>query len=107
MNDKSYVFDINKIMEFCFDLVDERTNDSEITESYVVNEENNKLEVVSKQVREIKGSDNTSKNTIRYDMIKMFIDVLVNADNGEQRPLTFGEAIIINTMINENLIREI
>ena len=101
----SYVLDMDNVMKFIFDLNSQRDMDSEITEVYMVDEETNELSLTTKQLRELKGGDNTSKSTIRYDMIKMFIDIISDLDMSGAN--SFGESLIFNTMINEGLIKEV
>lgn len=102
----SYILDLDNIMKFIFESDAERDMDSEITEVYVIDEETNELTLASKQLRELKGGDNTSKFTIRYDMIKMFIDMISSLEMNDEVN-SFGETLIFNTMINEGLIKEI
>ena len=101
----SYVLDMDNIMKFVFDSDSKRDMDSEITEVYVADDETNELTLTTKQLRELKGGDNTSKSTIRYDMMKMFIDMIADLDMDGAN--SFGESLIFNTMINEGLNKEI
>ena len=101
----SYILDIENLTKFIFDSDVKRDMDSEITEVYVVDEETNEMVLTSKQFREFKGGDNTSKSTIRYDMVKMFIDMISDIDMDGAN--SFGESLIFNTMINEGLIKEV
>ena len=41
---------------------------------------------------------------MKYDLIKTFIADLVDIDSND---VTFGDAVIVNTMINEGLLKEI
>jgi hypothetical protein len=101
----SYVLDMDNVMKFIFDLNSQRDTDSEILEVYTVDDETGELVLTSKQLRELKGGDNTSKSTIRYDMFKMFIDMISDLEMDGVN--SFGESIIFNTMINEGLIKEV
>lgn len=101
----SYILDVENIIKFIFDSDVKRDMDTEITEVYVVDEETNEMTLTTKQFREFKGGDNTSKSTIRYDMVKMFIDMISDIDMDGAN--SFGESLIFNTMINEGLIKEV
>jgi hypothetical protein len=102
----SYILDMDNVMKFVFESNIERDMDSEITEIYTTDEETNELTLATKQLRELKGGDNTSKFTIKYDMLKMFIDMISNLEMNDEVN-SFGETLIFNTMINEGLIKEI
>lgn len=99
----NYILDIDNIIKFCFES-DDKVGDSEITEVYMVDDDEKKLSLSSKQLREVKTGDVTTKQTMKYDLIKTFIADLVDIDSND---VTFGDAVIVNTMINEGLLKEI
>ena len=103
-NNKSYILDVENIVKFVFDDASSRDTDSEITEVYINDEETNDLVLSTKQLRELKGGDNSSKYSIRYDMIKTFIGLISDMETDVP---TFGETLIFNSMINEGFIKEI
>lgn len=98
----NYILDLDNIIKFCFDN-DDKTNDSEITEVYVTDENSKNLTLTSKQLREVKSGDVSSKQTVKYDLIKTFISDLMDMDD----ILTFGDSIIINTMLSEGLLKQV
>lgn len=104
-NDKNaiYMFDMEAIMQFIFGDEDKRTNDSEITETYIANESTNELQLINKQLREVKGSDNSTKQNIKYDLLKVFIDILRTTETEQQ---SIGESIVFNTLYLNGLIKE-
>ena len=99
---ENYVFDFENIINFIF-TQNEQTTDSEFVDVYSSDESNN-LVLNQRQIREVKNSDTTSKSTIRYDLVKMFIEYLMDADFNEP---SFGEAMVLNTMLNEELIKKV
>lgn len=98
-----YMFDMEAIMNFIFGDEDKRTNDSEITETYIANESTSELQLINKQLREVKGSDNSTKQNIKYDLLKVFIDILRTTETEQQ---TIGESIVFNTLFLNGLIKE-
>ena len=102
--DINQFFDINKICEFVFGNPNDRTNEVEITEHYVYDNETNKMIPNTKDVKEVKVNDYTGQNTIRYDMVKMFIDILDSVE--DENVLTLGQCLTVNTMEAYGLIRE-
>lgn len=103
INKKNYILNIEKIFEFVFS-DDERIKDSEIVETYIEDETTNNLVLANKQLRELKGGDNSSKQTLRYDMIKMYIDILSEYEAGHP---TLIENMIFDTMIANEFIIEL
>jgi hypothetical protein len=102
----NFIYDLDAIMDFVFGGTNERTSDVEITETQV-KDDNGKLETESRITREVK-STNSNKQTISYDMIKLFMDVLDNVEiDQEIAPLSLGQKMVINTMANYGLIKEI
>lgn len=106
-NGKDIIYDINKICDFVFGDPNNRNNDVEITEKYDYKMNGNDVSLVpkSKEVKEVKQSDYTGQNTIRYDMIKMFMSILDDAENLDT--MTLGERITYNTMEAYELIKNV
>jgi hypothetical protein len=99
----NYVLDIDNIINFCFKN-DNTSTDSEKTEMYMLDEENGDMVLASRQVREVKNGDLTNLQTLKYDLVKNFIADLMNINEND---ITFGDSVIINTMINENFLKEV
>ena len=105
VNENVYL-DIDAIMDFVFTDDGIRSNDVEITDTQIRNEDG-VLETESRVVREVKSSD-TNKQTLRYDMIKMFIEMLDNIETNEEiAPLSLGQHVVINTMGTYGILKEI
>ena len=67
-------------------------------------EMNKNLTLTSKQVREVKSGDVSSKQTMKYDLVKTLIANLTEIDKDNP---TLGDLIILNTMITEGLLKKI
>jgi hypothetical protein len=59
----------------------------------------------TKEVKEVKVNDYTGQNTIRYDMVKTFIDILDAVE--DTNAMTLGQKITYNTMQAYELIKDI
>lgn len=105
MKNNTYIYDINKICDFVFGDTNERTNDVEITENYTYDEERERMVPSNKEVKEVKVNDFTSQNTIRYDLIKSFIEILDEIE--DEKIMTVGQEITLNTMQAYELIKDI
>lgn len=103
--DVNIIFDINKITEFVFGDPNKRHSEVEITENFVYDGEAKKMIPSAREVKEVKVADFTGQNTIKYDMIKMFIDILDSIE--DLKAMTLGQSITLNTMESYELIKEI
>jgi hypothetical protein len=100
------IYDLDAINDFIFGNDEGRSSDVEITETQVRNEEG-QLETQNKISREVKSTD-ANKLTIRYDLIKMFMDTLDNVEiDQELAPVSLGQKMVLNTMGSYGLIKEI
>ena len=105
MNNVPYIFDINKITEFVFGDPNNKTNEVEITEHYVYDKDSKTMQPNAREVKEVKVNDYTGQNTIRYDMVKMFIDILDSIE--DVKVMTMGQNITLNTLKAYELIKDI
>jgi hypothetical protein len=105
MKKNTFIFDINKITDFVFGNPNERTNDVEITENYVFDKNLDKMIPNTKEVKEVKVNDYTGQNTIRYDLVKTFIDILDAVE--DPNIMSLGQSITYNTMQAYELIKDI
>ena len=100
------IYDLDAINDFIFGNGESRSSDVEITETQVRNEQG-QLEAQTKVTREVKSTD-TNKQTMRYDLIKMFMDILDNVEiDQELAPVSLGQKMVLNTMGSYGLIKEI
>ena len=100
------IYDLDAINDFIFGNDEGRSSDVEITETQVRNEEG-QLETQNKITREVKSTD-ANKLTVRYDIIKMFMDTLDNVEiDQELAPVSLGQKMVLNTMGSYGLIKEI
>ena len=98
------IFNLERIVDFVFDNEHGSNGDSEITELYIMDDKSKNMQLSTKQLREIKGNDITPQQSIRYELVKMMLDNII-AIEGEEA--TFGNSVVINTMLSEGLITEI
>jgi hypothetical protein len=105
MKQNTFIFDINKITDFVFGNPNERTNDVEITENYIFDKKLDKMIPNTKEVKEVKVNDYTGQNTIRYDLVKTFIDILDAVE--DPNIMSLGQSITYNTMQAYELIKDI
>ena len=105
MTNTPYIFDLNNITSFIFGNPNEKTNEVEITENFVYDKDAKSMIPNTREVKEVKVNDYTGQNTIRYDMIRMFIDILDSIE--DPKVLTMGQNITLNTLKAYELIKDI
>ena len=104
-----YYYDLEAINNYIFGEEEERSSSVEITEVQGLNNDTGEMITVQKTIREVKeSSDMSVKQTTRYDMIKLFIDML-NEPNDEDTASGYskGQETIMYTMMNYGLLKEI
>lgn len=99
------IFDINKMCDFIFGNPNDKTNEVEITENYTYDNEKGEMIPERKTIKEVKVNDYTGQNTMRYDMVKMFIEILNDIE--DPKVMTLGQGITLNTMEAYELIKDI
>jgi hypothetical protein len=105
MSNEQYIFDLNNITNFVFGNPNDKTNEVEITEHYTYDKDSKTMLPNTREVKEVKVNDYTGQNTIRYDMIKMFIDILDNIE--DPKVMSMAQKITVNTMKAYELIKDI
>lgn len=99
------VYDINKMCEFIFGNPNDKISEVEITENYTFDVAKNEMVPNTKTIKEVKVGDYSGQNTMRYDMVKMFMEIL--NDIQDPNAMTLGENITLNTMEAYELIKDI
>lgn len=102
-----YIFDLTKINNFIFEPNTSSSNvNSEIIETYEQDEITNEFNLNNKVMREVKDNDFSNQQTIRYDLLKIFIQTLMNVST-DGDDMSLGESVIINTLLHEGIIKEV
>lgn len=104
-SNNTLIYDINKICEFVFGNPNEKSSEVEILERLDYDDEGNEMKPSFKEVREVKTHDYTGQNSIRYSLIKSFIDTLDMVEDINE--MTLGQEITYNTMESYELIKDI
>ena len=80
IDDKEWYVDVGRLEELCFKSENENGSSTEITEGYEKPEGEDALKPVNKIIREIKTTGNSQNDTMRYDLYKMFLAIVLNKD---------------------------
>lgn len=100
-NGSEYYIDINRIYEIVSFAKNDDAIGQEITDSYE-RAVGNDLQLTSKIIRETKTNGDTAINNIKYDLIKMFLDVVLDIDSSTE--LTQGTCVAVTTLIKERIL---
>lgn len=109
---KQYGVDISAIERLCFKSDNENSNSIEVTEGFEKSELGN-LDLSSKVIREVKSTGNAQNDTMRYDLFKMFLAVVLETRQfpygSIENELKFDIAfnIAFNTLLTYKVIYEI
>ena len=101
---ENLILDLNKITNFIFGDEDKRSNEVEITEKLSY-DESGKMVPESREVKELKLNDNTAQITVRYDLIKVFLELIDSIEDPSM--LTLSQELTLNTMEAYGLVKDL
>lgn len=111
-DNRKWCVDVEKFTRYCLTSDNEKSKDTEITEGYERNESGDMVQV-SKIIREVNSQGNMQNDTIRYDLIKTLLSVVL-----EKKVMNFGSLekettydfsfnLAFNTLLKTGIIYEI
>lgn len=113
-DNRKWVFDMEKLEEICFKTKTEIGQaTTEITEAYEKSGFGENLSPATKAIREIKTTGNTQNDTMRYDLMKMFLGVLLGKDGymfgnlDEELKYSLALNISFNTLKKYGILKEV
>lgn len=107
-NNKKYSIDITKIIEYCLVSENKNISGSEITEGYEkLGEEDDTLTLTSRVIRENIDVSNPQNDMISYDIIKMFLSIILGQDDTNKIHDNFSFVIAFNTFVHMGFIVEV
>lgn len=104
-NGISYAINLNKILKFYSDTESNKNKETEIVDTYEI-DSTNVARLIGKQIREAKSNQPAQNETIKYDLIKMFLTVLLDNDN-RTTDVDLGTNLAFNTLLENDFIYEI
>lgn len=105
---KIFAVDAEALIEYCLKSENKDVQDRELTEGYErLSEDSDELTLTSKVIRENTGASNPQNDMITYDLIKMFISIVLS-QNDEDNPFhNVSFAIAFNTLVHMGFLIEI
>lgn len=104
---KKYAIDLDQLKKFC--IIPSKDKEKE-TESEVIVTYEADLKMSSKVLRELKMAGNPQSDMITYDIVKLFIERLLNngsfVDNADKE-LDVSTSLAINTLIKSKILVEV
>ena len=76
-DNRKWGVDIEKFTKYCLTSDSEKSKDTEVTEGYEKSDTGDMVQV-SKIIREVNSQGNTQNDTIRYDLIKTLLSVILD-----------------------------
>lgn len=108
-NNKAYAINLNKIMNFYSNTDQNKVKETEIIDMYEM-DENNIPKLISKQTREIKSNQASQDESFKYDLIKMFLTILLDNNTeikDDEITADLGTLLAFNTFLENGFIYEI
>lgn len=111
-DNRKWGIDIDKFTKICLTSDNEKSKDTEITEGFE-KDESGAFTQTSRIIREVNSQGNIQNDTIRYDLFKTLLSVILDKkimnfgslENETQYDFSFN--IAFNTLLKEGIIYEI
>lgn len=97
-NNGQFIFDLDAICSFIFTEYED-SNNSEITEIYDSN-----MNLINKQIKEIKGEKSDANTAIRYDIVKNLVGLICATESEE---MNVGQQVALNTLLSKGFIKNV
>lgn len=112
-DNRKWGIDIDKFTRICLTSDNEKSKDTEITEGFEKDETTGTFTQTSRIIREVNSQGNMQNDTIRYDLFKTLLSVILDKkvmgfgslENEIQYDISFN--IAFNTLLKEGIIYEI
>lgn len=102
-----YVLNLKKINDYIFETQEKENFDIETTDQYSIKNDVTAVRT-GREIKSIKTNGNLNTETLKYDMFKLMLSILIDSDITEDwQNLSNSEKLIINTFINEGFLEAI
>ena len=105
---RAFAINTQSLIDYCLVSEDKTIRDSEITEGYEkLSDDEDTLTLTSRVIRENTGASNPQNDMITYDVVKMFLSIVLS-QNDEDNPFeNLSFAIAFNTLVEMGFLYEI
>ena len=111
-DNRKWGVDIDKFTKICLTSDNEKSKDTEITEGFE-KDDNGNFTQTSKIIREVNSQGNMQNDTIRYDLFKTLLSIILDKKVmsfgclENELKFDFSFNVAFNTLIKEGIIYEI
>jgi hypothetical protein len=103
-----FAVDVDALIKYCLVSEEKNIRDNEITEGYErLSEEDDVLTLTSRVIRENTGASNPQNDMITYDVVKMFLGVILSQSSDENPYTNISFAVAFNSLANLGFLIEI
>lgn len=104
------IVDIDAVFDFVFSK-EERDVDTNLEESYGIDENTNDMKLISKVKKETKSSDHTQHEMAKYEFIRsllvLFDDVELDENTGTAAFATLSQQLAWNTLVTYGFLKTV
>ena len=103
-----FAIDVDALIKYCLVSEEKNIRDNEITEGYErLTDEDDVLTLTSRVIRENTGASNPQNDMITYDVVKMFLGVILSQSADEDPYTNISFAVAFNSLANLGFLIEI
>lgn len=105
--DKAFVFNTQALIDYCLVSEDKMIRDNEITEGYERLDDTDVLTLTSRVIRENSGASNPQNDMITYDVVKMFLSIVLSQGDEDSPFQNISFVLAFNTLVNMGFLYEV
>ena len=103
-----FAIDVDALIKYCLVSEEKNIRDNEITEGYErLSEDDDVLTLTSRVIRENTGASNPQNDMITYDVVKMFLGIVLNQTAEDDPYSNISFAVAFNSLVNLGFLIEI
>ena len=103
-----FIVNVDALIKYCLVSEEKNIRDNEITEGYErLSEEDDVLTLTSRVIRENTGASNPQNDMITYDVIKMFLTIILGQSDDDQPFANISFAIAFNSLAHLGFLIDI
>lgn len=107
-NGRVFIVNVDALIKYCLVSEEKNIRDNEITEGYErLSETDDVLTLTSRVIRENTGASNPQNDMITYDVIKMFLTIILGQSDDDHPFDNISFAVAFNSLANLGFLIDI
>jgi len=107
-DNKIFIVNVDALIKYCLVSEEKNIRDNEITEGYErLSEDSDLLTLTSRVIRENTGASNPQNDMITYDVIKMFLTIILGQSDDDHPFDNISFAVAFNSLAHLGFLIEI